>query len=176
MKLHSTEELIADISEGKMIIIMDDEDRENEGDFIIAAEHCTAETINFMSKHGRGLICLTLTGDRCKKLNLGLMVRDTQATHSTNFTLSIEAATGVTTGISASDRARTVEAAVSKDATADDITQPGQALNGTGMYEVRRPDGTRCLVRVGAISPSWQVASGNCALRNLLKVVTLHRI
>ncbi len=125
MKLNSTEELVADIREGKMIIIMDDEDRENEGDFIIAAEHCTAETINFMSKHGRGLICLTLTGDRCKKLNLGLMVRDTQATHSTNFTLSIEAATGVTTGISASDRARTIEAAVSKDATADDITQPG---------------------------------------------------
>lgn len=125
MELNSAEELIQDISEGKMIVIMDDEDRENEGDFIIAAEHCTSETINFMSKHGRGLICLTLTSARCKKLNLGLMVRDTQAMHSTNFTVSIEASSGVTTGISAGDRARTVEAAVSKDATADDITQPG---------------------------------------------------
>ena len=85
--LNSTEELIQDIRDGKMIIIMDDEDRENEGDFIVAAEHCTAETVNFMSKHGRGLICLTLTDEKCKQLNLGLMVRDTQAQHSTNFTL-----------------------------------------------------------------------------------------
>ena len=123
--LNSTEELIQDIRDGKMIIIMDDEDRENEGDFIVAAEHCTAETVNFMSKHGRGLICLTLTDEKCKQLNLGLMVRDTQTQHSTNFTLSIEAAEGVTTGISAADRARTIQAAVATDASPADIIQPG---------------------------------------------------
>ena len=123
--LNSTEELIQDIRDGKMIIIMDDEDRENEGDFIVAAEHCNAETVNFMSKHGRGLICLTLTNEKCKQLNLGLMVRDTQAQHSTNFTLSIEATEGVTTGISAADRARTIQAAVATDASPEDIIQPG---------------------------------------------------
>ena len=123
--LNSTDELIQDIRDGKMIIIMDDEDRENEGDFIVAAEHCTAENVNFMSKHGRGLICLTLTDERCKQLSLGLMVRDTQAQHSTNFTLSIEAAEGVTTGISAADRARTIQAAVAMDASPTDIIQPG---------------------------------------------------
>ncbi|MGR8918052.1 MAG: 3,4-dihydroxy-2-butanone-4-phosphate synthase, partial [Gammaproteobacteria bacterium] len=125
MPLNSSQELIDDIRDGKMIIIMDDEDRENEGDFIIAAEHCSAEHINFMAKHGRGLICLTLTEDRCRQLNLPLMVQDTRYTHRTNFTLSIEAAEGVTTGISAADRARTIEAAVAPDATPTDITQPG---------------------------------------------------
>ncbi len=125
MALNSTQELVDDIRDGKMIIIMDDEDRENEGDFIIAAEHCTAEHINFMSKHGRGLICLTLTEERCRRLNLPLMVQDTRYTHRTNFTVSIEAAEGVTTGISAADRARTVQAAVAPDAGPADLTQPG---------------------------------------------------
>lgn len=125
MKLNSAQELIDDIRAGKMIIIMDDEDRENEGDFILAASHCTAEHINFMSKHGRGLICLTLTEDRCRKLNLPLMVQDTHYTHRTNFTVSIEAAEGVTTGISAADRARTVQAAVGLDAVPADLVQPG---------------------------------------------------
>jgi 3,4-dihydroxy 2-butanone 4-phosphate synthase / GTP cyclohydrolase II len=125
MALNSTQELVDDIRAGKMIIIMDDEDRENEGDFIIAASHCTAEHINFMSKYGRGLICLTLTEDRCQRLNLPLMVQDTRYTHRTNFTVSIEAATGVTTGISAADRARTIEAAVAPGAGPADLTQPG---------------------------------------------------
>lgn len=125
MALNSTRELIDDVREGRMIIIMDDEDRENEGDFIIAASHCTPEHINFMAKHGRGLICLTLTEDRCRLLNLPLMVQDTRYTHSTNFTVSIEAATGVTTGISAADRARTVQAAVAPGAVPADLTQPG---------------------------------------------------
>ena len=125
MALNQTQELIDDIRDGKMIIIMDDEDRENEGDFIIAAEHCTPEHINFMAKHGRGLICLTLTEERCRQLNLPLMVQDTRYTHRTNFTLSIEAAEGVTTGISAADRARTVRAAVARDAAPSDLTQPG---------------------------------------------------
>ncbi len=125
MALNSAQELIDDIRAGRMIIIMDDEDRENEGDFIIAAAHCTAEHINFMAKHGRGLICLTLTEDRCRRLNLPLMVQDTRYTNRTNFTVSIEAAEGVTTGISAADRARTVRAAVAPKAVAADLTQPG---------------------------------------------------
>ncbi len=125
MALSSTQELIDELRAGRMIIIMDDEDRENEGDFIIAAEHCTPEVINFMTKFGRGLICLTLTEDRCRRLNLPLMVQDTRYTHRTNFTVSIEAAEGVTTGISAADRARTVQAAVARDAQPADLTQPG---------------------------------------------------
>ena len=125
MTLNSAQELIDDIRAGRMIVIMDDEDRENEGDFILAASHCTPEHINFMTKYGRGLICLTLTEDRCRRLNLPLMVQDTRYTNRTNFTLSIEAAEGVTTGISAADRARTVRAAVAADAVAADLVQPG---------------------------------------------------
>ena len=128
MFLNTTEELIEDIAGGKMIIIMDDEDRENEGDFVIAAAHCDAEHVNFMAKHGRGLICLTLTEERCRQLNLPLMVGNTGDLHSTNFTVSIEAAEGVTTGISASDRARTIEAAVRSNAAPSDIRQPGQVF------------------------------------------------
>lgn len=125
MKLNTAQELIDDIRDGKMVIVMDDEDRENEGDFILAAQHCTAEHINFMARYGRGLICLTLTEERCRRLNLPLMVQDTRYTHRTNFTVSIEAAVGVTTGISAADRARTVQAAVATDAVANDLVQPG---------------------------------------------------
>ncbi|MEX2479292.1 MAG: bifunctional 3,4-dihydroxy-2-butanone-4-phosphate synthase/GTP cyclohydrolase II [Gammaproteobacteria bacterium] len=125
MKLNSAQELIDDIRDGKMVIVMDDEDRENEGDLILGASHCTAEHINFMTKYGRGLICLTLTEDRCRRLKLPLMVQDTHYTHRTNFTVSIEAAEGVTTGISAADRARTVQAAVGADAGPADLVQPG---------------------------------------------------
>ncbi|MCZ6664253.1 MAG: bifunctional 3,4-dihydroxy-2-butanone-4-phosphate synthase/GTP cyclohydrolase II [Gammaproteobacteria bacterium] len=125
MSLNTTKELIDEISDGRMVIIMDDEDRENEGDFVVAAAHCTAEHINFMARHGRGLICMTLTEERCRHLNLPLMVQDTFYTHRTNFTVSIEAAQGVTTGISAGDRARTVQAAVAPDAVVSDLVQPG---------------------------------------------------
>ena len=125
MQLNTTSELIADIRAGRMVILVDEEDRENEGDLIIAAELATAESINFMAKHGRGLICLTLTEARCKLLNLPLMVTDNRSPLGTNFTLSIEAASGVTTGISAADRARTIQAAVAKHAKPDDIVQPG---------------------------------------------------
>lgn len=125
MALNSIEEIIADLRDGRMVIMMDDEDRENEGDFVVAAEHCTAEDVNFMARFGRGLICLTLTEQRCRQLNLPLMVQDTLYSHSTNFTVSIEAATGVTTGISAADRARTIQAAVGADAVPADLTQPG---------------------------------------------------
>jgi len=125
MSLHPIEAIIQDIRVGKMVIIVDDEDRENEGDFVMAAEHVTPEAVNFMAKHGRGLICLTLTEERCSRLKLPLMVEHTRYSHDTNFTVSIEAATGVTTGISAADRARTIQAAVARDAGPEDITQPG---------------------------------------------------
>ncbi|WP_067862616.1 bifunctional 3,4-dihydroxy-2-butanone-4-phosphate synthase/GTP cyclohydrolase II [Neptuniibacter marinus] len=125
MKLNTPEELLEDIRQGKMVILMDDEDRENEGDLIIAAEMVRADDINFMATHARGLICLTLTRERCEQLKLPLMVQSNGAQFATNFTLSIEAAEGVTTGISAADRAHTVRTAVKADATADDIVQPG---------------------------------------------------
>ncbi|NRA62771.1 MAG: 3,4-dihydroxy-2-butanone-4-phosphate synthase, partial [Psychrobium sp.] len=125
MALNTIEEIIEDIKLGKMVILMDDEDRENEGDLIIAADKITPQAINFMATHGRGLICLTLTKERCQRLNLPLMVDANKAQFSTNFTVAIEAATGVTTGISAADRSRTVEVAVAANAMASDIVQPG---------------------------------------------------
>ena len=125
MELNTIEDLIEDIRQGKMVILMDDEDRENEGDLVMAAEKVRPEDINFMATHARGLICLTLTEERCRQLELPLMVNDNRSQHSTNFTLSIEAAKGVTTGISAADRATTVQAAVKRDAQPKDIVQPG---------------------------------------------------
>ncbi len=125
MSLNTIEEIIDDLREGRMVIIMDDEDRENEGDLIMAASMVRPEDINFMATHGRGLICLTLTRERCRQLSLPLMVNDNQAAHSTNFTVSIEAAEGVTTGISAYDRAHTIRTAVRPDARPQDLVQPG---------------------------------------------------
>ena len=125
MKLNTTEEIIDDLRQGKMVVIMDDEDRENEGDLLMAATAVTADDVNFMAKYGRGLICLTLTQQRCQQLNLPLMIHGTDVLESTNFTMSIEAAEGVTTGISAADRAVTIAAAVKADATAKDLVQPG---------------------------------------------------
>jgi 3,4-dihydroxy 2-butanone 4-phosphate synthase/GTP cyclohydrolase II len=121
----STEEIVAELRAGRMVILVDEEDRENEGDLVLAAEHVTAEAINFMARYGRGLICLTLTAERCRQLGLTQMARDNKSQFSTAFTVSIEAAEGVTTGISAQDRARTVQAAVAKNARAEDIVQPG---------------------------------------------------
>ena len=128
MKLNSTEELIEEIRQGRMIILMDDEDRENEGDLVIAAERVCSEDINFMARYGRGLICLTLTGEHCRKLNLPLMTSHTNAKFTTNFTVSIEAAEGVTTGISAADRALTIQKAVAADASPADLVQPGHVF------------------------------------------------
>nr|WP_298059037.1 bifunctional 3,4-dihydroxy-2-butanone-4-phosphate synthase/GTP cyclohydrolase II [uncultured Halomonas sp.] len=118
-------ELVEDIRQGKMVILVDDEDRENEGDIIMAAEKVQAEHINFMARFARGLICMPMTRDRCEQLNLPLMVRDNGSGFGTKFTLSIEATEGVTTGISAADRARTVQAAVAPHAKPSDIVQPG---------------------------------------------------
>ncbi|CBL46125.1 Riboflavin biosynthesis bifunctional protein : GTP cyclohydrolase ii and 3,4-dihydroxy-2-butanone-4-phosphate synthase [gamma proteobacterium HdN1] len=125
MELNTIQELVDDLRQGKMVILMDDEDRENEGDIIMAASMVRPEDINFMAKYARGLICLTLTRERCEQLELPLMVTNNGAAHGTNFTVSIEAAEGVTTGISAADRAHTVQVAVKRDAVPSDIVQPG---------------------------------------------------
>ncbi|MEO1204187.1 MAG: bifunctional 3,4-dihydroxy-2-butanone-4-phosphate synthase/GTP cyclohydrolase II [Pseudomonadota bacterium] len=121
----SIDEIIADVRAGKMVIMVDDENRENEGDLLMAAEMVRPEDINYMATHGRGLICLTLSRERCAQLRLPLMVTETDQHHATNFTVSIEAAEGITTGISAHDRARTVKAAVAADAKPEDLSQPG---------------------------------------------------
>ena len=118
-------DIVSELQAGRMVVVVDDEDRENEGDLLMAAQFVTPEAINFMAKHGRGLICLTLTEQRCRQLNLSLMVSSNGTKHGTNFTASIEAAEGVTTGISAADRARTVQAAVAHGAKPQDIVQPG---------------------------------------------------
>jgi len=118
-------DIIADIKAGKMVIMVDDEDRENEGDLIMAAEKVRAEDVNYMATHGRGLVCLTLSRDRCDQLRLPLMVSETDQHHATNFTISIEAAEGITTGISAHDRAKTIQTAVAKGARPEHLNQPG---------------------------------------------------
>ena len=125
MSLAPITEIIEELKAGRMVVLVDEEDRENEGDLVMAAEHVTPDAINFMAKYGRGLICLTLTDARCRQLGLKQMVSDNQTPHGTAFTVSIEAATGVTTGISAQDRAVTIQAAVAKDAKPTDIIQPG---------------------------------------------------
>ncbi|HQT81261.1 MAG: bifunctional 3,4-dihydroxy-2-butanone-4-phosphate synthase/GTP cyclohydrolase II [Ferrovum sp. 37-45-19] len=123
-----TAEIIEEIQAGRMVVLVDDEDRENEGDLVLAAEFVTPEAINFMARYGRGLICLTLTQERCRQLNLPLMVSDNRSSMTTNFTVSIEAAKGVTTGISAADRAQTVKAAVARFARPEDLVQPGHVF------------------------------------------------
>ena len=136
------QDIIAELSAGRMVVLVDEEDRENEGDLVMAADFVTPEAINFMIRHPRGLVCLTLTEERCAQLGLTHMARDNKSPLGTNFTVSIEAATGVTTGISASDRATTIRAAVKSDATPDDIVQPGHIFP-----IMARPGGV--LVRAG---------------------------
>jgi 3,4-dihydroxy 2-butanone 4-phosphate synthase/GTP cyclohydrolase II len=135
-------EIIAEIRDGRMVILVDEEDRENEGDLLLAAQFATPENINFMARYGRGLICLTLTAARCEQLNLPPMVGANRSRLGTNFTVSIEAAEGVTTGISAADRAKTIRAAVAKQATPADIVQPGH------IFPLMAEDGG-VLVRAG---------------------------
>ncbi len=125
MSISTVPEILAEIAAGRMVVLVDEEDRENEGDLVMAAQFATPESINFMAKHGRGLICLTLTEERCRQLDLPLMVSHNRSQLGTNFTLTIEAAEGVTTGISAADRAHTVQVAVRRDARPADIVQPG---------------------------------------------------
>ena len=128
MKLNTIPELIEDIRAGRMIVLIDDEDRENEGDLVMAASKVRPEDINFMSHHGRGLICMPITRERCEQLNLLLMVNKNEARFATNFTVSIEAAEGITTGISAYDRAHTIRTAAQPDAGPADISQPGHVF------------------------------------------------
>jgi 3,4-dihydroxy 2-butanone 4-phosphate synthase/GTP cyclohydrolase II len=129
------EDIVADMRAGRMVILVDEEDRENEGDLVLASDHVTPEAINFMARFGRGLICLTLTRERCEYLKLPPMAARNGTVYSTAFTVSIEAAEGVTTGISAADRAKTVQAAVAKNSVPSDLVQPGhifplQAVDG----------------------------------------------
>jgi 3,4-dihydroxy 2-butanone 4-phosphate synthase/GTP cyclohydrolase II len=125
MSISSTQEIVDELRAGRMVILVDEEDRENEGDLVLAADFVTPEAINFMVKHARGLVCLTLTEERCDQLNLSMMTARNGTSFGTNFTVSIEAAEGVTTGISAADRSRTIQVAVAKDANPMDIVQPG---------------------------------------------------
>ncbi|MBP1747415.1 MAG: 3,4-dihydroxy-2-butanone 4-phosphate synthase [Deltaproteobacteria bacterium] len=125
MAISKIEDVIRDIAEGKMVIMTDDEDRENEGDVVIAAEKITPEAITFMARYACGLICLSMTDEKAKTLNLPLMVRDNTSKHNTAFTISIEAKKGVTTGISAHDRAKTVQVAIDDNSTGDDLARPG---------------------------------------------------
>ncbi len=159
MALNTTEEIIEDLRQGKIVIIMDDEDRENEGDLLIAGDMVTPEAINFMARFGRWLICLTLTEERCQQLRLPMMVSDQDAQHATNFTVSIEAAEGVTTGISAADRAKTVQAAVAADAQPDDLTQPGHifplmAQPGGVLVRAGHTEAGCDLARLAGLSPT----------------------
>jgi 3,4-dihydroxy 2-butanone 4-phosphate synthase/GTP cyclohydrolase II len=152
MAVSPTHEIIADIAAGKMVILVDDEARENEGDLVLAAEFVSADAINFMARYGRGLICLTLTEERCRQLALPPMVSNNRSPHRTAFTVSIEAAEGVTTGISAADRAQTVRAATRADASPADIVQPGHIFPLTAQ-----PGGV--LVRAGHTEAGCDLAA-----------------
>ncbi len=152
-------EIIEDIRQGRMVVLVDEEDRENEGDLVLAAQYVTPEAINFMARHGRGLICLTLTEPRCRQLNLPLMVRENGARMGTNFTVSIEAAEGVTTGISAADRARTIQAAVARDARPSDIVSPGHifplmAQNGGVLVRAGHTEAGCDLAKLAGLEPA----------------------
>jgi len=152
-------EIIAEIRGGRMVVLVDEEDRENEGDLVFAAEFATPEMINFMARYGRGLVCLTLTQAHCQQLNLPLMVRDNGLPLATNFTLSIEAASGVTTGISAADRARTILAAANKHAQPADIVQPGHifplmAQNGGVLVRAGHTEAGCDLAQLAGLTPA----------------------
>ncbi|TSA53213.1 MAG: bifunctional 3,4-dihydroxy-2-butanone-4-phosphate synthase/GTP cyclohydrolase II [Planctomycetaceae bacterium] len=158
MSVSTIAEAIEDIKDGKMVILVDDEDRENEGDLFIAAEHVTPEAVNFMAKYGRGLICLSLENEIADKLDLPLMVRDNKSRFQTAFTVSIEARQGVTTGISAADRATTILTAVTDDAGPDDIVSPGhvfplRAKEGGVLVRTGQTEGSVDLARLSGLKP-----------------------
>jgi 3,4-dihydroxy 2-butanone 4-phosphate synthase/GTP cyclohydrolase II len=153
------EDIVADMRAGRIVILVDEEDRENEGDLVLAADHVTPDAINFMARFGRGLICLTLTRERCERLKLPPMAVRNGTKHATAFTVSIEAAEGVTTGISAGDRARTVQAAVAKNAVADDLVQPGhifplQAVDGGVLMRAGHTEAGCDLALMAGCTPS----------------------
>jgi 3,4-dihydroxy 2-butanone 4-phosphate synthase/GTP cyclohydrolase II len=152
MSISPVPELVAELAAGRMVILVDEEDRENEGDLILAADHVTPEAINFMARYARGLICLTLTRERCERLQLPPMATRNGTRHGTAFTVSIEAAEGVTTGISAADRARTVQAAVARHAKASDLVQPGH------IFPLQAQDGG-VLMRAGHTEAGCDLAA-----------------
>lgn len=159
MTLDKTQELVDELRHGRMVVLADAEDRENEGDLVLAADFVTPEAINFMATHARGLICLTLTEEKCRSLNLPLMVNDNRSPMGTAFTVSIEAATGVSTGISAADRARTVRAATAKHAKASDIVQPGHifpvmAQNGGVLVRAGHTEAGCDLAEAAGLTPA----------------------
>ncbi|SHJ89297.1 GTP cyclohydrolase II [Malonomonas rubra DSM 5091] len=159
MKMATIEAALGDLRQGKMIILVDDEDRENEGDLVLAAEYATPEAINFMAKEGRGLICLTLTEERADQLDLPPMVVENTASFSTAFTVSIEAKQGVTTGISAADRAHTIQMAVADDSGPDDLARPGhifplRAKDGGVMVRTGQTEGSVDLMRLAGLKPA----------------------
>ncbi len=152
MPISPVPELVAELAAGRMVILVDEEDRENEGDLVLAADHVTPEAINFMARFGRGLICLTLTRERCERLRLPPMTTRNGTAHGTAFTVSIEAAEGVSTGISAADRARTVQAAVARDARPADLVQPGH------IFPLQAQDGG-VLMRAGHTEAGCDMAA-----------------
>jgi 3,4-dihydroxy 2-butanone 4-phosphate synthase/GTP cyclohydrolase II len=159
MAISPITEIIEDLRRGRLVVLMDDEDRENEGDLVMAAEHVRAEDINFMAKHGRGLICLALTEERCRQLQLPLMASDSLRRGTTAFTVSIEAAQGVTTGISAADRATTIRTAIRADATPGDIVTPGHvfplmAQRGGVLARAGHTEAAVDLARLAGLSPA----------------------
>src|SRR5688572_9450715 len=152
-------EIIADFKAGRMVVLVDEADRENEGDLLLAAEYVTPETVNFMARYGRGLICLTLTEEKCRSLNLAPMVANNRSPLGTNFTVSIEAAKGVTTGISAADRARTVQVAIRADAAPSDLVQPGHifplmAQDGGVLVRAGHTEAGCDLARLAGLTPA----------------------
>ncbi len=187
MKFNSIEEIIEDLAAGKMVIIVDDEDRENEGDFLMAASKVRPEDINFMATHGRGLVCMPITAERCKQLNLPLMVAENNEEFATNFTISIEAAEGVTTGISAYDRALTIRAAVAPDANKDSIVQPGHifplmAQPGGVLTRAGHTEAGCDLARLAGLEPAAAIVEilnedGSMARRDdLFKIAQQHNL
>jgi 3,4-dihydroxy 2-butanone 4-phosphate synthase/GTP cyclohydrolase II len=153
------EEIVAEMRAGRMVVLVDEEDRENEGDLVLASDHVTAEAINFMARFGRGLICLTLTRERCEFLKLPPMAARNGTVYSTAFTISIEAAEGVTTGISAADRARTVQVAVNKNSQPSDLVQPGhvfplQAVDGGVLMRAGHTEAGCDLAALAGCTPS----------------------
>src|SRR5512146_2110460 len=159
MPVAKIEEAIEDIRQGKMVILVDDEDRENEGDLTMAAEMITPEAINFMAKYGRGLICLSLTAEKCEQLRLPLMVASNTSSFGTAFTVSIEAKKGVTTGISAADRAHTILTAVADGTKADDLARPGhvfplRAKPGGVLVRAGQTEGSVDLARLAGLKPA----------------------
>ena len=185
MKLNTVAELISDIRNGRMIVLMDDEHRENEGDLVMAASAVTPEDINFMARYARGLICLTLTEERCKKLNLKMMVENNSSMLGTNFTVSVDAARGVSTGISAADRAHTIRTAVSPGAVPSDIVQPGhilplRAVPGGVLTRAGHTEAGCDLTRLAGLEPAAVIVEimhddGSMARRgDLERFATLH--